>query len=169
VFGGSWVILSLSSSRLPAMDASISDVPGGSAAVGLSAITLDSLQSGVGAIVDETLPASFNEGLGWLLSLKLPFENVWKIFEFVGVQKRCYMCQEKPGLCVRVAGGFDWICLDCWWILQPAEPGYDYWLMELSEMSGRTMSPFSGSQVAWHGTTLASLESEQDYTESIAP
>jgi hypothetical protein len=114
----------------------------------------------------------FLTGFNLVVGMLLPIDDtgvILNIFEFVGVQNRCYMCQDKPGLCTRVASGFDWICPDCWWILQPAQIGYDYWCMELSEMSGSTISPFSSSEGFGHGTTLVRSEFEQDDTESIAP
>jgi hypothetical protein len=90
------------------------------------------------------LPSSYQPflvtGRNLALALLLPINDpgvVCAIFEFVGVQDRCSVCKDRPGLCARVAGGFDWICPDCWsTILQPAEPGCDYWLTELSEDNG---------------------------------
>ena len=57
----------------------------------------------------------FNRVVAILLPIKEP-SVVGAIFEFVGNQNRCHLCRENPGLCTKVSGGFDWLCLDCWWI-----------------------------------------------------
>jgi len=81
------------------------------------------------------------------------------IFAFVGAQRMpsCHECREKPGLCAKVAGVFDWICAGCCSERhQLSEPGYAWMrkrarMEQLPDKSNRTTS---GSEAAWNGTTL---------------
>jgi hypothetical protein len=104
-------------------------------------------------------------GFNFVVAMLLPIDDtgvIFKIFEFVGLQNRCCLCQNNPGLCTRVASGFDWMCPDCWWMMQP---GYDARCMELPEFCSITISLYSSPE--GYGTTLVRSEIEQDDTESI--
>jgi hypothetical protein len=61
------------------------------------------------------LPPQTMPGGAAMLALLMPNELqpfALLIFSFTSVD-RCDVCDERPGLCVRVSSGFAWMCLTC--------------------------------------------------------